>query len=237
MRCTYSLRCSSAQKSTAEMKVKPKSIDKPKYENKEHEMKHKQFMNKMQSISNKAESKSNNKIRPAAKPLETKKKLSIAKKPKPTVNPPSFHDLMKMAEKVKTDPSSLTSPSFPTNNHMHKKNESINHSKHHSSDEKLKETKPSSDKNLEKQKVLNGKVSKHKHSTKPSATGTDSALSLDKRKESHSIHKKERFAENTSSKPKETCKRPYEGRGDRPAVQPAKKPMLSGSQFFPSSVF
>lgn len=116
------------------MNGKPKTSakdSKPKYENKQHEEQHKKFMNNIQKVKNKTEFRS----QPGASrehKNNTTSKTPV--KPKPMVQPPSFKDLIALAEKVKTNPDALVQVNSKPNS---PKPDSVGSSK---------QTKPSSNK-------------------------------------------------------------------------------------------
>ena len=207
-------------------------------------------MNKIQKISTKADSKANSSSQSSTKPSSSSqsvksssssqssvkssgsKKIQPVKKSKPFVNAPSFTDLMKMAEKAKSDPSSLArdaaaakaklADSVNTNASSNLNSHSADHksSKHKSTNGISDKHKPSN-RELDKQKSANDK-----HSNKI-ASGQKSASKpvLDRRKDSKV---KESSAAVNSKQP--ASKRSAIN-SDNNAGPPTKKPMLSGSLY------
>lgn len=92
------------QKKSASLSKVPVKSNKSTYENSKHEEKHKQFMRKVTKLGAKGEQKTD---KPVLKASDAKKRSQKLSKSKPAVQPPSFKDLMALAEKGAKDPSIL----------------------------------------------------------------------------------------------------------------------------------
>ena len=235
----FDLKAKSAESS------KPK--EKPKYENKDHEQKHKQFMSKIEKIGKASEKRSDS---PAtgnsSKKIEDKKKHKVVVKPKkpPSVAAPSFQDLMRMAEKVAADPTSVPSPKSASQPKTESKlktepgntdrNSTQSNGLSKKSSKNADREQPKNHKQSSSDRHRNSQSKKSKHSgqetaSKSSQSNKASSKSEQSNKQTPSVNKP-----NTSNKNVAGNKRPAD-RNSASRPPPNKMPALSGNNKYLSN--